>query len=136
MSTTKVNREKKLAKQSPNTISNLDQVTYRERVLERGLKLDRSFNSVLYVTFCFDLSREDGEEITILVEYKPYGSGYHIYEGIYPERYKFLPERGERLESGDEISKSILLSNYPEIIQYIENIKTESNEDILDRLSD
>lgn len=133
--TSKATHAKKSAKQSSNTISNLDKVTYRERVLEPGLKLDRSFNSVLYVTFCFDLSREDGENITIIVD-GPGASQYHIYEGIYPERYSFLPERGERLESGDEISKSILLSNYPEIIQYIENIKTESNEDILDRLSD
>jgi len=134
--TSKATHAKKSAKQSSNTISNLDKVTYRERVLECGLKLDRSFNSVLYVTFSFDLSREDGEDITILVEYGPGVPQYHIYEGIYPNRYTFLPERGERLESGDEISKSILLSNYPEIIQYIENIKTESNEDILDRLSD
>ena len=132
--TSKATHAKKSAKQSSNTISNLDKVTYRERVLECGLKLDRSFNSLLYVTFCFDLNREDDENITILVEYGE--PQYHIYEGIYPNRYTFLPERGERLESGDEISKSILLSNYPEIIQYIENIKTESNEDILDRLSD
>lgn len=133
--TSKATHAKKSAKQSSNTISNLDKVTYRERVLEPGLKLDRSFNSVLYVTFCFDLSREDGENITIIVD-GPGASQYHIYEGIYPERYSFLPERGERLESGDEINKSILLRHYPEIIEYIENIKTESNEDILDRISD
>ena len=133
--TSKATHAKKSAKQSSNTISNLDKVTYRERVLERGLKLDRSFNSVLYVTFSFDLIREDGEEITILVEYGPGVPQYHIYEGIYPDRYGFLPERGERLESGDEISKSILLSNYPEIIQFLESIEVDCNEDVLDRIS-
>ena len=133
--TSKATHAKKSAKQSSDTISNLDKVTYRERVLERGLKLDRNCSGVLYVTCNFDLIREDDGEIILIVDYEPYGSGYHIYEGIYPDRYGFLPERGERLESGDEISKSILLSNYPEIIQFLESIEVDCNEDVLDRIS-
>ena len=123
--TSKATHAKKSAKQSSNTISNLDKVTYRERVLECGLKLDRSFNSVLYVTCSFDLIREDDGEIILIVDYEPYGSGYHIYEGIYPDCFTRIPERGECLESGSEILESAFLSHYFWIRQSLESINIQ-----------
>lgn len=132
----KASQVKKSAKPSSNTMSNLDQVTYRERVLDYGLKLNNDFNIVLCVTCCFDFIGKDDKNITIVVDYDPTIGSYNIYEGIYP-KYAFSPKRGKWLEGGaDGTDEPILLSNYPEIKEFLDSIEIECNENILDRIRD